>query len=123
MNEQQKKEILPNCDKCDHSYMGYFESSSNYSLKCSMYDSECSYQCKRGCNSFSDKAAEIIDLKKKLEAEKAKVEKLKKCVGFYASKINWDHKQIIEDIDETYRSETYCHGGKLARQTLKEIEG
>lgn len=80
------------------------------------------------------------DNENKLLAEK--LEKAKKCVEFYAKGGNWDSRifcdgdddyenyDIITIDDVTLASKNDCDatefdgcGGKLARQTLKEIEG
>lgn len=64
----------------------------------------------------------------KMEAEKAKVEKLKETLKFYAKLESWKNinqysKSKITKDDEERIGLQYFIGGRIARQTLKEIEG
>lgn len=62
-----------------------------------------------------------------MEAEKAKVEKLKEALKFYAKPESWKNinqysKSKITKDDEERVGLQYFIGGRIARQTLKEIE-
>ena len=65
---------------------------------------------------------------------KAENEKLKECVEFYANTLSWEHipcetkwnwfRPIIKpdlDCSQVSNDEWCSYGGKLARQTLKEL--
>lgn len=126
ITEAQKKEILESDD-----YVAYCQEF----IECS----SCPLNKEKDCS------AEFYKIK--LEAEKAKTKKLKDCVEFYADKNNWlfsgmycstgghrivdrmqalsgwhdEHKSILE-IDVEKHNEFLYFGGKLARQTIKELE-
>ena len=78
---------------------------------------------------------ENMKLKTDNEQLKSKLEKAEKALGFYADFINWDgvadereNRVILGDCSRVTVSRTSIYirgtyGGKLARQTLKEIRG
>jgi hypothetical protein len=76
---------------------------------------------------LNDRIEQIEDLNAQLEAEKKKVETLRKAVEFYANKENWAMDRAIA-LDSDYTFEVLHNGfewecgGKHARQALKEIE-
>lgn len=107
ITEQQKKEILES----------------------ERFTTFCSHDCVN-CAFFyetTSKACAISYYEVKLKEEKAKVEKLRNALGFYANWANYKKQKITAHDCEILK--TYDHkdgegliGGKLARQTIKELE-
>ena len=121
MNEQQKKEILESDN---------FNDYCSDNIKCA----NCAIGYAKDCS------AEFYKIK--FKAEKAKVEKLKKCVEFYASLEHNSEAQSLEYDDPSFfinsddistevwkgkdhngveRSHKGRYYGKHAREVLKEI--
>jgi len=70
------------------------------------------------------------ELREKHEKLKEENEKLKKCVEFYADRTMWQfsaHNNIYKNWtktkpqDQDLIADRYIFGGKIARQTLKEL--
>lgn len=79
----------------------------------------------------NDKIMSREELNNRIVSMQKDNEKLKKCVEFYASgSLNGDLELLPEKVDLwaipekwSQRSMSDWYSGKLARQTLKEIEG
>lgn len=81
----------------------------------------------------NDKIMSREELNRRIVSLQKDNEKLKKCAEFYANKDNWEGANpnwnkagfICEDLEKFPPSENLriviFYGGKLARQTLKEI--